>query len=140
MPIGTRSCHLLVLPLLYRLLHGLECVSCQLGRYDELLLNVLDLLHHVGLELGEGFLQLRAALQRRRRGVGSNMGAVFAALRAQWLVDGVEIVDGGELVVEDVGPRIAPLFCGRLDLRWLSARTCHSALVHPPSPASGPTR
>lgn len=47
------------------------------------------------------------------------MRTVFAALCAQWLVDGVHVVDCRELVGENVGPRVAPLLRGGLNLRDL---------------------
>lgn len=53
--IGENS-HLCVFSLLDRLLHGLERVLGELCRYNELPVNVLDFLHHVRLELSEGFL------------------------------------------------------------------------------------
>ena len=58
--------YLFIFSLLDGFLHGLERVSCQLGGYDELLVDVLDLLHHIKLQLVEGFLQLCAALEGRR--------------------------------------------------------------------------
>jgi hypothetical protein len=60
------------------------------------------------------------------------MGAAGAAVAAQWLVEGVEVLDGGQLVVEDVGPRVAPLLGGRFELRAVSPccllRSSHSEL------------
>jgi hypothetical protein len=50
------------------------------------------------------------------RCLDSDMGAPRTLLAAQWLVEGVEVFDGGQLVVEDVGPRVTPLLRRRLEL------------------------
>lgn len=94
-------------------MHGLQGVFGELGRNDELAVDVLDLLHHVRLELCEGLLQGCDALQRGLGRLDGDMGAQAGLFGAQWLEDGVEVLDGGQLVVEDVGPGVAPLL-GRL--------------------------
>jgi hypothetical protein len=45
-----------------------------------------------------------------------SMGAILSSLCAQWLVYTVHMVYGRELVVQDIGPGIAPLLCGRFYL------------------------
>jgi len=108
------SSHLSILAFLDGLFHGLQRVTGELGRDDELAVDILDLLHHVRLQLGKGGVQPVDALQRRLGRLGSGMGR--SALAAKWLEDGVQVVDRGQLVVEDVGPCIAPLLCTGLDL------------------------
>lgn len=49
------------------------------------------------------------ALEGGLGGVGGDMCA--GALAAQGLEDGVDVFDRGELVVEDICPRVAPLLC-----------------------------
>ena len=118
---GCRSrvqAHLGILTLLHRLVHGLQGILGQPGRDDELPFNVFDFLHHVRLELCEGLLQRRDALQRRLGCLNGNMGAQAGLLRAQWLENGVEVLDCGQLVVEDVGPGVAPLLGRLFELRW----------------------
>lgn len=44
------------------------------------------------------------------------LSAKLSALCAQRLVYAVHDLDGSELVIEDVGPGVAPLFCGIFDL------------------------
>ena len=97
-------------------MHGLEGVFGQLGGDDELAVDVLDFLHHVRLQLGEGLLQGCNALQGRLGCLDGDMGAQAAFLGAQWLEDGVYVLDRGQLVVEDVGPGIAPLLGGFFEL------------------------
>lgn len=96
-----------VFSLLDGLLHGLECVSGEFGGDDELAVNIFDFLHHVRLQLGEGLLEPRNPLQGRLGSFSGDMGT--GALAAQRLEDGEEVLDGRELVVEDVGPRVTPL-------------------------------
>lgn len=108
--------YLLVLAFLYCLVHGFNSVSSELRRNNELLLNVLDFLHHVCLELSESFLQRRAALQGSRRCLDGSTASILGRLGTQRFIDCVEAFGGQELVVEDVGPRIAPLSCGLLNL------------------------
>lgn len=57
-----------------------------------------------------------AALEGCLWGLGGNVGAIVASFCAQGLVYGVKVLNGGQLMREDVGPRIAPLFRGGLDL------------------------
>ena len=47
------------------------------------------------------------------------MRAQSALFSAQWLEDGVEVLDGCQLVIEDVGPGVAPLLGGLFELYWL---------------------
>jgi hypothetical protein len=105
-----------ILALLHRLVHGLEGVFGQLRRDDELAVNVLDFLHHVRLQLGEGLLQGLHAFQGRLGCLGGDTGGQAGFLRAQWLEDGVYVLDRSQLVVEDVGPGIAPLLGGFFEL------------------------
>lgn len=111
-----RRTHLGIFPLLDGLLHWLQRVSCQLCGYDQFPVDVLDLLHHVRLQLGKGVLQRGDALEGGMRCLDSDMRATRTLLAAQWLVEGVEVFDGGQLVVEDVGPRVTPLLRRRLEL------------------------
>ena len=99
-------------------MHGLQGVFGQLGRDDQLALDVLDLLHHVRLQLGERLLQGGDALQGGLGRLDGDMGAEAGLLGAQWLEDGVHVLDGGQLVVEDVGPGIAPLLGRLFELCW----------------------
>lgn len=107
-----------VFSLLDGLLHGLECVSGEFGGDDELAVNVFDLLHHVRLQLGEGLLEPRNPLQGRLGSLSGDMGT--GALAAQRLEDGEQVLDGRELVVEDVGPRVTPLLRRGLELGELA--------------------
>jgi hypothetical protein len=111
---GTRD--LRILALLHCLVHGLEGVFGQLGGDDELAVNVLDFLHHIRLELREGLLQGCNALQGRLGCLDGDTGGQAGFLCAQWLEDGVYVLDRGQLVVEDVGPGIAPLLGGFFEL------------------------
>jgi hypothetical protein len=109
--------YLFVLAFLNCLVHGFNSVSGELCRNNELLLDVLDFLHHVCLELSERFLQRRAALQGSRWCLDCSTASILGRLGTQRFVYSVEAFGGQELVVEDVGPRIAPLSCGLLNLR-----------------------
>lgn len=106
--------YLSILPLADGLLHWLECISGQLGGQDEFLVNVFDLLHHIRLELREGFLELHGAFHGLRRSVDMFVSCKFAG---DGFVDAVQALGACELVVEDVGPGIAPLCGGFLDLK-----------------------
>lgn len=110
--------NLCVFALLNGLLHGLQGIAGQLGRHDKFPVNVLDLLHHVRLEFGEGFMEAVDALQDISRSFDMDMcaGAAFAAER---LEDGVELLDRGQLVVENVCPGVSPLLCGGFELGGL---------------------
>jgi hypothetical protein len=101
------------------LLHRLQGVAGKLSRYDKLPVNVFDFFHHVRLELGEGFMEPMDALQHIGRSLDMDMCA-GAALAAERLEDGVEQLDGGQLVVEDVCPRVSPLLCRFLELAGVS--------------------
>ena len=101
-------------------MHGLQSVFGELGRDDELAVDVLDFLHHVRLELSECLLQRSDALQCGLGRLDGDMGTESGLLGAQWLEDGVEVLDGGQLVVEDVGPGVAPLLGGLFELRGLA--------------------
>jgi hypothetical protein len=100
--------------------HGLQGVFGELGRDDELLVDILDFLHHVRLKLCECLLQRRHALQGGLGRLDGDMRAQPGLLSAQWLEDGVEDLDCSQLVVEDVGPGVAPLLGGLFELRWLA--------------------
>ena len=113
---GRGTIDLRILALLHRLVHGLEGVFGQLGGDDELAVDVLDFLHHIRLQLGEGLLQGLHALQSRLGCLGGDARGQAGFLRAQWLEDGVDVLDRGQLVVEDVGPGIAPLLGGLFEL------------------------
>jgi hypothetical protein len=123
--------YLFVLAFLYCFVHGFD------SRNHELLLDVLDFLHHVCLELGEGFLQRRAALKSSRRCLGCSATSILGRLGTQGFVYCVEAFGGQELVVEDVGPRIAPLSCGLLNLRDSQFQgLCSNKREDTPSPTS----
>lgn len=51
-----RLTDLCILSLLDSLLHGLQGVASQLRWDDQFPVNVLDFLHHVGLQLGKGLV------------------------------------------------------------------------------------
>lgn len=138
---GTRgSAYLGVFALLDGLLHRLQRISREFGRHDELAVDVLDLLHHVRLELGKGLLEPGNALQRRLGCLGSDMRC--GPFPAERLEDGVQMLDRSELVVEDVGPRITPLLCRGFELSWcwLPAHNTGSEQTNVPSPASSLNR
>lgn len=114
--------NLCVVALLDGLLHGLQGITGKLGRHDKFPVNVLDLFHHVRLEFGEGFMEAVDALQDLSRGFDMDVcgGAAFAAER---LEDGVDLLDRGQLVVENVCPGVSPLLCGGFEL----VGSCQSA-------------
>ena len=105
--------YLLVLALGNGFLHWLQMVSGDLGRQYELLVNVLDFLHHVRLELCECLLELDSAFHGFGWGVWM---FVACELASDGFVDVVQALGACELVVEDVGPPIAPLCRSFLDL------------------------
>jgi hypothetical protein len=55
-------------------------------------------------------MQPMDTLQDSGRSFGMCMGAV-GPFAAEWFEDGIQELDRGELVVEDVGPRVPPLLC-----------------------------
>jgi hypothetical protein len=101
--------YLCVFALLDRLLHGLHGVSGELCGNDELAVNILHFLEHVRLELCKCFLERRDALEGGMGCFDGDMGAASSLSCAQWLEDGVDVLDCGQLVVEDVCPGVAPL-------------------------------
>ena len=90
MPNGAtwRLSDLCIFPLLDGLLHGLQCISSELRRYDQFPVDVFDLLHHIRLQFRKGLMEGMDTLQDGRRSFGMYMGAV-GAFAAEWFENGV---------------------------------------------------
>lgn len=111
--------HLCIFSLLDGLFHGLQGIAGKLGGHDEFPVNVLDLLHHVRLEFGEGLMESMDTLQDGGGSFGMDMCG-RAAFAAQRLENGVEALDRGQLVVEDVCPCVSPLLGRCFELTFVS--------------------
>ena len=101
---------LCIIALLNGLLHRLQCITSELGGHDQFPINVLDLLHHVRLKLSKGFMEAMNTFKDVGRRLDMCVGGV-GAFAAEGLEDGIQELNRGQLVVEDVGPRVPPLLC-----------------------------
>lgn len=101
-------------------MHGLDARLGFLGRLDQLVVNHIDLLHHVVFQVTVDVFDASGALQRFARCIGGDMTVRRRLVDcSHGPVQCLEFVDDEQLMAQDMRPCFSPVAGGIDELRML---------------------